>query len=119
MAYIALLPALLHVYIFWIETWGFGSASSKKAFGVADDQVETVRPWAFNQGWYNLFLSLAIFVGLVFGGAVGGTLILYALASMIAAAVVLVLSNPSKARSAAIQGVPALLGLVGVLWGAL
>lgn len=113
---IALAPALLHVFIFWIETWGWGKPSSNRAFGVKPEEVETLRPWAFNQGWYNLFLAVAVLGGLVWGGVVGTVLVLYGLCSMIAAATVLVLSNPSKARSAAIQGVPALLGLVGVLW---
>jgi len=116
MKYIALLPALMHVYIFWMETWGWGKASSVRAFGVQASDVETLRPWAFNQGWYNLFLAAAVFGGLAWGGFGGTLLAVYGLGSMVAAALVLVLSSPSKARSAAIQGLPAALGLVGVLW---
>jgi putative membrane protein len=116
MKFMALLPALLHVFIFWLETWGWGKASSAKAFGVSADQVETLRPWAFNQGWYNLFLAAAVFGGLAWGGLGGTVLAAYGLGSMVAAALVLIVSSPAKARSAAIQGLPAVLGLVGLFW---
>jgi putative membrane protein len=117
MKFIALLPAVLHLYIFWIETWGWGSASSTRAFGVKPEDVEPVRPWAFNQGWYNLFLAVAVVGGLVWGGVGGTALAAYGTGSMVAAAAVLVLSNPAKARSAALQGVPALVGLAALWWG--
>ena len=95
-----------------METWGWGKASSIRAFGVKTEEVESIRPWAFNQGWYNLFLVLAAVVGVFWTGPVGSTLVTYALVSMVAAALVLIISTPSKARSAAIQGIPALIGLV-------
>lgn len=117
MKFLALIPAFLHLYIFWIETWGWGKPSSVRAFGVRPEDVEPVRPWAFNQGWYNLFLAVAVVVGLVWSGPAGTGLAAYGTGSMVAAAVVLVLSNPSKARSAALQGVPSLVGLVAVLFG--
>lgn len=117
MKFIALIPALLHLYIFWIETWGWGKPSSTRAFGVKTEEVETLRPWAFNQGWYNLFLAVAVLVGLVWGGAVGTALAAYGTGSMVAAAAVLIVSNPSKARSALLQGVPSLVGLAAVLFG--
>lgn len=111
MKYLALIPVLLHVYIFWMESLAWGRLPSRRAFGVRPEQVETLRPWAFNQGWYNLFLAAAAAAGLFVPGDVGAALASYGLGSMAAAALVLLVSNPAKARAAAIQGLPAVLGL--------
>lgn len=116
MKFAVLIPVIIHVYIFWLETFGWGKAGSVRIFGVKKEDVEAIRPWAFNQGWYNLFLALAGGAGVFIPGAWGSALVTYALGSMVAAALVLVLSAPEKIRSALVQGLPALLGL-GAFWG--
>jgi len=110
------LAALLHVYIFWLESLAFDTAG-RKAFGVAAADVAVAKPWAFNQGFYNLFLAIGTAVGIALSGSdrhAGIALIVLGVGSMLAAALVLVTSAPSNARGAAIQGTIPLLTLLSL-----
>lgn len=60
---------------------------------------------AYNQGFYNLFLALAIIVAFTMGPS-GRLLMDYAMASILAAAVVLFASSPGMLRAVLIQGLP-------------
>nr|WP_029136128.1 DUF1304 domain-containing protein [Nakamurella lactea] len=121
------LAALVHVYIFVIESLRFVTPATMKAFGIRTTaDAETMRPWAFNQGFYNLFLAITAGVGVVVllaatdgssGETVGRTLIWTAAASMLGAALVLVGSDRTKARSAAVQGIFPLLTIIALLVG--
>lgn len=57
------IPALLHVLIFAFESLFFKYPKIHHLFSVRTNEVATVRSWAFNQGFYNLFLAIGIFVG--------------------------------------------------------
>jgi putative membrane protein len=91
-------------------------------FGVGSvKEAETVRSFAYNQGFYNLFLAIGVAVGLVLVaiGSVqaGRAVVLFACLSMAAAGAVLVANNASFLRAAAIQAAPPLLAIVAtVLW---
>ncbi|BBZ38974.1 DUF1304 domain-containing protein [Mycobacterium conspicuum] len=102
------LAALLHVYIFTMESFTWTSPRTRKTFGTTPEEAETTKLLAFNQGFYNLFLAIVAgigIVGIVMGHkTVGAALIFAGVGSMAAAAVVLLLSSPDKARSALIQG---------------
>jgi putative membrane protein len=110
--------ALIHLWIFALESVLWNKPSTWKQFGVRDENdAELIRPWAYNQGFYNVFLALGAGVGLVLLGTgvsiEGGIAIaMFALASMVLAAVVLITSNPKMRRAALIQGGAPLLGLV-------
>ena len=109
--------ALIHLWIFALESVLWNKPSTWRQFGVRD---EMIRPWAYNQGFYNVFLALGAGVGLVLLGTgfsvEGGIAIaMFALASMVLAAVVLITSNPKMRRAALIQGGAPLLGLVFLL----
>jgi len=112
------IAALIHVLIFFLESILWSRPTTWKRFGLkTQEEADTVRPMAFNQGFYNLFLAIGIGVGLVLlGGAgtlqAGIAISLFAAASMVVAAAVLVTSSPKLARSAAIQGVAPLLGVI-------
>jgi len=71
---------------------------------------------AFNQGFYNLFLAVVTFVGIVLYGleyfGVGLALVFAGTGSMLAAALVLLLSSPDKARAAITQGILPLIAVV-------
>jgi putative membrane protein len=112
----ALAAGLIHVMFFVMESVAFRRPAVHGTFGVPPGDVEAVRPWAFNQGFYNLFLAAGALVGpvLVWSGrtAEGRTLVLFACASMLAAAVVLIATNRRMLRGAAIQGLPPLVALV-------
>ena len=111
------LAAAIHVLIFFLESILWQKPSTWKRFGLkTQEEADTVKPMAFNQGFYNLFLAIGVGVGLVMLGAgnfAGGTAIaIFAALSMVLAATVLIVSSPKLARSAALQGVAPLIGVL-------
>ena len=116
------IAAALHVLFFYFESVIWTRPSTWKRFGVrTQEDAETTKPMAYNQGWYNLFLSIGVFTGIVLmvtgNIAVGATLALFGALSMVAAATVLITSNPKLARSALIQGGAPLLGSILLIAG--
>jgi putative membrane protein len=113
------LAALVHVYIFWLEALAFETAG-RRVFGVAAADVTAMKPWAFNQGFYNLFLAVGTGVGVAINGAnrdAGTALVVLGAGSMLAAALVLAGSDRTKLRGALVQGtLPALSLLSLALW---
>lgn len=114
-----LLAALVHVYIFVLESVLWTGPTARRIFGTTEDEARVTRPLALNQGFYNLFLALVTGVGLIYQASgwteVGTALMLAGTGSMLAAAVVLAVSSPDKRRSAAIQGVFPLITVVLLL----
>ncbi len=111
------LAALLHVYIFLMESLWWTRPSTWKRFGIRSQaDADTTRPMAYNQGFYNLFLGLGAAIGLVlfFGGqsAAGAALVLFCTASMVLAATVLTTTGPGYLRAALTQGTLPLIGFV-------
>ena len=117
----AALAALLHVYIFVMESLTWTSPRTRATFGTTEQEAQTTKLLAFNQGFYNLFLAIVTAIGAVFIAtgctAVGVALVLAGVGSMFAAAVVLLASSPDKARSAVIQGLFPLIAIVLVVAG--
>jgi len=113
-----LIAALIHLLIFFLESVLWSRPDVWRRFGLkTQEEADTVRPMAFNQGFYNVFLALGAGTGLVMLGstnwALGGiALSIFAATSMVLAALVLVTSSPKLARSAAIQGVAPLIGVI-------
>lgn len=104
--------AALHVFIFYLESFAW-TTRARGVFGTSAEEAEATRELAFNQGFYNLFLAIVVALGIVVHAvgheAVGLTLVLTGVGSMLAASLVLLLSSPDKARAAVNQGVlPAL-----------
>src|SRR5690242_4483102 len=59
------LAALLHVYIWTMESLTWRKPATWKRFGVAtQEDAETQALFAFNQGFYNLFLAIIALVGI-------------------------------------------------------
>jgi putative membrane protein len=127
----AALAALLHVYIFVMESIQWTQPRIWKRFGVADQQAaETTKPMAYNQGFYNLFLAIGVIIGLAlfWAGAsamtgagtvtgsvsvvAGKTLVLFSLGSMLAASLVLLTTGRTYLRAALTQGTLPLIGFV-------
>ena len=110
------LSALLHCGFFAMESVFFMNESVYTRFRLTSlADAETVRLFAYNQGWYNLFLAIAALIGVFFASKlkrnVGNTLSMYACFSMLAAALVLVTSSPEMLRAAIIQGLFPLLAI--------
>src|SRR5438876_2328626 len=101
---------LIHVLIFVMESLLFLRPEVYRRFAVASEaDARTIRGFAFNQGFYNLFLAVGILVGLAWRGTVGASLVGFCCASMCAAAAVLIGTDRRMVRAAAIQGVAPLL----------
>lgn len=104
----AALAALLHVYIFVMESLTWTSARTRATFGTTPEEAETTKLLAFNQGFYNLFLAIVTGAGIVAVATahqgVGAALLFAGVGSMSAAAVVLLVSARDKARAAITQG---------------
>jgi putative membrane protein len=117
----AALAALLHIYIFTMESLTWTSARTRATFGTTAEEAETTRLLAYNQGFYNLFLAIVTGIGvaaLALGyRAVGAALVFTGVGSMAAAAVVLVLSARDKARAAVVQGAFPVVAVVLLVLG--
>ncbi|GAA2872832.1 DUF1304 domain-containing protein [Paenarthrobacter ilicis] len=117
----AAVAALLHIYIFTMESINWTKPKTWKTFNIASQaDAETTKPLAYNQGFYNLFLALGALIGIVAVAAgapqVGWTLIFSCCGSMLLAALVLAASGKKNLRPATIQGTTPLLAvLLGVL----
>ena len=118
---LAALAALLHVYIFVMESLTWTSPRTRATFGTTPETAETTKELAFNQGFYNLFLAIVTAIGvaavLIGARAVGVALVLSGVGSMLAAALVLLLSSPDKARAAITQGTLPLIAVVLLVVG--
>lgn len=117
----AAMAALLHVYIFTMESLTWTSDRTRATFGTTPEEAETTRLLAFNQGFYNLFLAIVTGVGiaaLALGHRWVGTALVFAgVGSMAAAALVLVTSARDKARAALTQGLFPALAIVLLILG--
>lgn len=119
-AVLATAAALVHVYIFVLESLRWTAPRTRATFGVATEEEALVtRELAYNQGWYNLFLAIGTILGLVLSRssvdttrAAGIGVLMFAAGSMTAAALVLVVRRPALARAAAVQGVLPLVAVV-------
>lgn len=113
---LAALAAALHVSIFVLESLLWTSPRARSTFGTTAGEAEATKEMAFNQGFYNLFLAILIAVGIIATAsgatAVGATLVFAGAGSTVAAALVLLLSAPTKRRAALTQMTPGLLAVV-------
>ncbi|MET4702681.1 DUF1304 domain-containing protein [Frigoribacterium sp. UYMn621] len=113
------IAALLHVYIFTLESVNWTKPATWRIFGIRSQaDADTIKPMAFNQGFYNLFLAVEVGLGvavLAVSLPVAITLIVVGAGSMVLAALVLLLSSKTTRRSALIQGVPPFIGLLFLL----
>jgi putative membrane protein len=115
----ASLAAVLHVVFFAFESVLWSKPAIYRRFGIASqEQADTIRPMAYNQGFYNLALAIGVLVGVVLAGmdgdqvVVGKTLIIFGTGCMAVAGLVLASTGSAYRRAAAIQFVPAALALV-------
>lgn len=119
----AALAAVLHVYIFVMESLTWTSPRTRATFGTSEEEAQATKELAFNQGFYNLFLAIVTIVGIAAIAlghcAVGAALVFAGAGSMLAAAVVLLTSSPDKARAAIIQGIFPLIAVVVLVLGLL
>ncbi|SDH86469.1 DUF1304 domain-containing protein [Agrococcus jejuensis] len=123
-AVLAALAALVHVYIFVLETIRWTEPATRRIFGTTEETAAITKPLAANQGVYNLLLAIVAAAGVVLvlvadptsgERAAGDALLTAGLGSMLVAALYLVTTDRSKLRAAAVQGTLPLLGLLALL----
>jgi putative membrane protein len=95
----AFLAAALHVFVFYIESFAW-TTRALSVFGIDRESAEVTKEMAFNQGFYNLFLAIEVFVGIAVyflaSPTVGLTLALFGVGSMLAAALLLFVTSPTS-----------------------
>lgn len=113
---LAALAALLHVYIFYMESFAWTTPRVRATFGTSEAQAVSSKELAFNQGFYNLFLAVLVALGIIFfavgAPVIGATLVFAGAGCMLAAALVLLVTSPGKARAAITQGTLPLLAVI-------
>jgi putative membrane protein len=108
----ALLAAAIHVLFFVLESVQFRRPLAWRTFGIRTQQdAETTRDWALNQGFYNMFLAVSVVVGVLLqlssnaaAVSAGVGMVLLGTASMVGAALVLLVTKPALLRGVAVQG---------------
>ena len=115
------IAALIHVYIFRLESLAWTDPKTRAVFRTTAEAAEVTKPLAYNQGFYNLFLAIVVVVGVVVGvngsDDVSAALLYAGCGSMAAAALVLVTSDASKLRAALIQGLAPALAVLALVLG--
>jgi putative membrane protein len=110
------LGAVVHVYFYYLESVSWSKPSSWKRFGIKSaEDAETVRPWAVNQGYYNLFIAIGTLAGVALIALpdldqAGISIAIFGALIMAGAGVVLVSNNKRMAIGALIQGAAPLVG---------
>jgi len=104
--------AVIHVYVFCLEAIWWGKPKTNRIFHVTDANAQILRQVMFNQGFYNLFLAIALLVGFLWSSdpsheVQAQALKDYASLSILGAGLVLWLSEPKLIRAAMIQAAPA------------
>ena len=111
----AIVAGTVHIVIFGMESVWWTTPEVRARFRQSPEQAEATRLFAFNQGFYNLFLALGTFagLGLVLTGysRIGWMFVSWNCFCMLGAAVVLAGSAPGMRRGAVIQGAAPLLFL--------
>ena len=111
----AVLAAALHILIFYMESIAWEGPLARKTFGGTPEEARPHAFYAFNQGFYNLFLALQALIGVVVSAlghvAIGAALSLAGTGAMLVAAVVLALASAPHRSAAAKQGVFPLLAV--------
>lgn len=111
-----LITAILHILFFKLESIDFMKPDVLKRFGLTEESAEFVKVWAFNQGFYNLFLAIGLLYSLyklkkakiVEAKSISNFILL----TIAGAGIVLYFSAPDKAIAATLQTLPALLGII-------
>ena len=112
---------LFHIYVFYLESIIWSKPKTWYTFGISSQvNADVIRPMAFNQGFYNLFLAIGTILGislLAVNQAIGFTLAIFAASSMSLAGTVLFFSVKTSRRAALIQFTPPVLGIIFVVIG--
>lgn len=113
----ATVSAAIHVLFFYWESVVWKRPTTWKRFGVASQEdADASAAFAYNQGFYNLFLAVGALLGSILYGVgfrdAGFALGLFSVVCMLAAAVVLMTSGRGRVGAALVQGTAPLFAVV-------
>ncbi|HRP99287.1 MAG TPA: DUF1304 domain-containing protein [Terrimesophilobacter sp.] len=113
----ATVSAAVHVLFFYWESVVWKRPTTWRRFGVTtQEHADASAAFAYNQGFYNLFLAIGALLGSILFGVgfrdAGFALGLFSVVSMLAAAVVLMTSGRGRVPAALIQGTAPLITVV-------
>jgi len=110
------LAGLVHVGFWVLEAVLWDRPAVHRMFGVTTREGAAAQRGAFyNIGWYNLLLALGAWVGVgLYAVHRGAALLVFAMAFMVAAALVLLRTARAMWRGALIQGLPAAVALAAL-----
>ncbi len=110
------LAAVIHIGIFVLESFLYQKPEGYKYFKVSPQDHQATKQWAFNQGFYNLFLAIGMLLGLYYVNQLqvrmAGVIVSMFALFMIMAGVVLWFSNKKLRKGALLQIVPPVLGFI-------
>lgn len=115
----AMVAVIFHVVAFVLESFLFHRPGVQTFLLGKPEPAAGVRLWAFNQGFYNLFLAAGPVAGLIadYAGheSVGRALVIYGCAFMAACGVVLFVSDRTLWRSMIGQSGPPVIAVIAAL----
>lgn len=115
----AILSAIVHIYIFVLETFLWTSKAAMKIFDLSEKEAASTKELAANQGVYNGALAglvIAGIIGYVLGYDVAGSvLILSGVSVMAVAASYLFFSSSDKREAATKQAIFPLLTIIAAI----
>ncbi len=111
---VALIVALLHLYILVMESFLWGTKRVNKTFGVTPEQAVVMKPMAANMGLYNGFLASGLIWGLLAPDSMIHPVLTFFLACVAIAGLVGTVTTGNR-RIVVIQTIPAIAGLI-LLW---
>ncbi len=108
------IAGLVHIFFFILESFLIQKPDGHKYLKISKSDHAAIKPWAFNQGFYNLFLALGVFLGLYFvlklQVQIAGVVTSVFGFGMIGAGLVLFFSEPKLRKGAYLQIIPPVLG---------
>jgi putative membrane protein len=115
----ALIAAAAHIGAFVMESLLFQRPAVQRLLLRHASDSAAVRLWAFNQGFYNLFVAVGAVVGVILWATgeetPGRTLVIYTCAFMVLAGVVLFVSDRALWRGMLGQSCPPLIALLAAI----
>lgn len=97
-----------HLAAFSLESLFFMKGAHKR-FKVSKEDAPAVFPFAYNQGFYNLFLALAMLMGLILklkGNPLGDGMLLCSSIVMVGAGAILAKTDKDLKKAGILQGLP-------------
>jgi putative membrane protein len=118
----ATIAGLLHIAIFAMESLLLLRPVVWQRFLLTSQaEAEVVRPWALNQGFYNLFLAAGALGGVIASlsgvGAPATAIVAFSCGCMVAAGAVLIATDRRMLRAALLQAGPPLVALIALTVG--